>query len=299
MSDVVIVTPPETPVEPPTVVWRPMPPDRPRKVYSGMWGPIEIAVVAIGVMVLIGGFAAYFLFARPSEIELERSRVEADRLEAELVAAKSRYGEITTTQDRVGELVASVDDFETRFLPVIATGRRALYQRLNGLINAYGLTNTTGPDYSPLETREGERDQQSDEERGRSKLRSIYPGVYVTTTVEGSYQNIRRFLREIETGREFIVISSVELAPSDSGTPRQSGSETRTVSVPPTQVNPSLPPGFNATGSNNPPQAQVTQPAQPRPVQGKTTGAVVSLRLELASYFRRPNFVPMADLTRP
>ena len=37
---------------------------------------------------------------------------------------------------------------------------------------------------------------------GHRQVRSLYPGVYVTMTVEGSYQNLRRFIRDIETGRE-------------------------------------------------------------------------------------------------
>lgn len=265
-----------------------MPSNRPRKVYGGMWGPIEIAAVAAGLLILLGGLFAFLYFKRPTDQELARSRSEADRLEAELASAKSRYGEINSTQDRVDDLITSVDDFEARFLPVAASGRTALYQRLNGLINAYGLVNTTGPDYAPLEAMNDPREQQSEESRGKARLRSLYPGVYVTTTVEGSYQNLRRFLREIETGREFIVISAVELAPSDSERERPSQTATQAAQPVQPQVNPNMPPGFNNTPSMNQAQTQQSQPRQ----QGKRTGDVVSLRLELASYFRRPNFAP-------
>src|SRR5207248_2410089 len=114
---------------------------------------------------------------------------------------RSKYGEMTSTQDQVNKLVTSVDDFETRFLPAISNGQTALYQRINGLIQAYDLVNTSGPDYVPLGTSDQNQGQQpSDDEKGRAKFRSLYPGVYVTTNVEGTYQNLRRFIREIETG---------------------------------------------------------------------------------------------------
>jgi hypothetical protein len=61
----------------------------------------------------------------------------------------------------------------------------------------------------------GSEDEQAKQEQGRSKFRSIFPGVYVTMTLEGSYQNLRRFIREIETGSEFVIISSVELEPTE------------------------------------------------------------------------------------
>jgi hypothetical protein len=260
---------------------------RPRKVYGGMWGPAEIVVVAAGLLALIGAFAFYLLGAVPSNRELTRNKSEADRLDAEVVSARSKYGDIKSTQDQVGKLVASLDDFETRFLPVQSNGQSALYERLNGLMAAYGLVNTTGPDYAPLEaadiTKPGQ--QQTDEEKGRSKYRSLYPGVYVTTTVEGTYQNLRRFIREIETGREFVLISAIELAPSDTDTQKpQSGPTQASVGQP--GVNP------NIKGFNQPVPPVAPQQTGPK---GKMHGETVALHIEMAAYFRRPNFTPMSE----
>jgi Tfp pilus assembly protein PilO len=276
-------------VEPPPAT---QPPDRPRKVSGGMWGPLEIAAVTAGALVLLAVIAVYMFFVVPSNRELAHNKVEAERLDAELASAKSKYGEITSTKDQVNKLVESVDDFETRFLPVSSNGQPALYQRLNGLIAAYGLVNTSGPDYAPLETiDQNNGQQQTDEERGRSRFKSLYPGVYVSTTLEGSYQNLRRFIREIETGREFIVISSIELAPSDTdGAPKDQKNPAQA----PVPVNPAgaFPPGSRPL---MPPVSSVNQPSTAKKPTGKTRGEVVSLHLEMAAYFRRPNFVPMAS----
>ena len=263
-----------------------VPANRPRKVYAGMWGPPEIAAVAASSLIFVLVVVIYFFWVVPSSRELAENRSQADRLEAELISAKTKYGEITDTETQVARIVTSVDDFETRFLPITSTGQSALYQRINGLIASYGLVNTTGPDYSPLETADQDSSQQSDDEKGRSKYRSLYPGVYVSTTVEGSYQNLRRFIRAIETGREFIIVSTVELAPSDS---QNEGGDTsaapNVVQINPTVVRPNsggFPGGMN-------PQVVQNQPQQrPRP-KGKTQGEVVSLHIEMAAYFRRPN----------
>ncbi len=254
--------------------------NRPRKVYSGMWGPAEIGAVAVSGLAIIAALVVYFFFVVPSNRELARNRSEADRLEAEQLSAKSKYGEITSSEAQVGKLLTSVDDFQTRFLPVSSNGQAALYQRLNGLIAAYGLVNTTGPDYAPLETADINPNQKTDEERGRAKFRSLFPGVYVTVTLEGSYQNLRRFIREIETGREFIVVSSVELAPADTEKKKDN-----------TKPDPSqIAGGLKPTGVPGQPQA-------PLPVsqsnKGKMRGETVSLHLEMAAYFRRADFTPM------
>lgn len=278
-----------------TVVWNTIPPNRPRKVYAGMWGPFEIAAVGLGGLALITAVMVYVFFVVPSNRELARNRSEADRLEAELISARTKYGEITNTETQVAKIVSSIDDFEMRFLPVVSTGQSALYQRINGLIASHGLINTSGPDYAPLETADRDAGSQTDEEKGRSKFRSLYPGVYVSTTVEGSYQSLRRFIREIETGREFIIVSAVELAPSDSEKKDADKPQVTQSAIPggvyspadPTRagMNTGMQPGF----SQNP----VQQIPQRERAKGKMHGDIVSLRIEMAAYFRRPNFSPV------
>jgi hypothetical protein len=282
--------------------------NRPRKVYAGMWGPVEIAAVAIGSMAVLAAVVVYFFFVVPSNRQLAQNRSDADRLEAEQMSAKSKYGEITSSQDQVGKLLTSVDDFQARFLPAVTNGQAALYQRINALMAAYDLTNTSGPDYAPLETLDlTPGQQQSEDEHGRSKFRSLFPGVYVTVTAEGSYQNLRRFIREIETGREFIVVSTVELAPSDTETQKDQ-------SKPTLAVNPTRNPGPNVgTGgqpvinpTNGKPMMQPGLPAaanptfgrpaaqQPGSKKGKMHGEIVSLHIEMAAYFRRAGSAPMS-----
>jgi len=255
-----------------------VPKNRPRKVYGGMWGQTEILTVGFAALAIIGVIFFYFFLVAPSSRELEENRAERDRLERELVSARTKYGDIASTETQVSKLIASVDNFESRFLPPAATGRTALYQRINGLIGAYGLVNTSGPDYAPLEIAD-KPDRQSDEGRGREKFRSLFPGVYVTMTVEGSYQNLRRFLREIEAGNELIVVSSVEIEPSDAEKPKPNPAL-----PPPTRV--AAPPSYDQNG-----MPVITNPGPVRTAapRGKTHGETVSLRLEMAAYFRRGN----------
>jgi len=230
----------------------------------------------------------YVFFVVPSDRELATNRAKADSLEAEVVSARTKYGEITSSQDQVTKILSSVDDFETRFLPAVSNGQQALYQRINGLIMQHGLMNTNGPDYEPLQL--ADQDQNNDD-KGREKFRSLYPGVYVTMTVEGPYQNLRRFIRDIETGNEFVVISAVELAPSDSQGAKQ----------PEKQAVTALQQGSRPVNPTQPGFPVAAQPIQQPQIQsgarqtGKMHGEVVALHIELAAYFRRPNFAPVVQ----
>ena len=44
-----------------------------------------------------------------------------------------------------------------------------------------------------------------------TKWQSFYPGLAVMVTVEGQYNDIRRFVRDIERSKQFVVINQVEL----------------------------------------------------------------------------------------
>ncbi len=276
-----------------------VPKNRPRKVYAGMWGQAEIATVGLGMLAILAVVLLVVLVVIPAQKELEKNKAEKDRLEAELISAQGKYGSITTTEARVAELITSVNDFETRFLPNGAIGKSAIYQRINGLIGAYGLVNTSGPDYAPLEISDNRRAQETEAERGRAKFQSLFPGVYVTMTVEGSYQNLRRFIREIETSNQFVVISAIELQPAENEDNQERQTRQTTVAqaqpnnAPANPMNPNLPAGMpQARMQQNP---MMTQPAPQIPAatvtkitRGKTRGETVSLRLEMAAYFRRP-----------
>ena len=264
-----------------------VPRNRPRNVYAGMWGRTEIATVGLSTLAIISVLVLYLFFVLPEKKLLEQNRAKRDKFEQELITAKGKYKDFTDTETQVAKLMTSVDDFETRFLPAEITGSTALYQRLNALISAYGLTNSSGPDYRPLEVSEAERRRGSDDQSGgREKLKSIFPGVFVTVTVEGSYQNLRGFIREIETSDQFILINSVQLEPAET----EEDSKPTATTVTNVQKNPNDP---------NAPAAVTTNVVRKNTNRGRVRGQNVSLRLEMAAYFRRPAIETIEPTTQP
>jgi hypothetical protein len=276
------------------------PKNRPRKVNLGIFGTTEYIVVGLGLLSILATLLFYMFVVTPEQARLNNRKAERDRMEKELATQKDKFKDFTTTEEQVARLVGSVDDFESRHLPVAGNGRTALYQRLNTLIAGYGLINTTGPDYAPLEINQREGGQ-AEGERGRAKYQSLFPGVYVTMTVEGSYQNLRRFLRDLETSQQFIIVSTVELEPAEN---RNREAEATTVAQnaqQPTVSNPNQPYArpnvVDPTGAVNPmtrnpgqQQQQITttqQTTRPAPPRGRTMGETVSLHIELAAYFKR------------
>lgn len=258
------------------------PKSRERKVYQGMWGPVELGVLGAGMLGVLAAVLLYVLFVSPSNRELENNRTRKERLEAELISAREKYGNISDTETQVARLISSVNDFEAQYLPLPTTGRTAVYQRINGLIVSHGLVNSAGPDYAPLDILDKANQNGEEDRDGKGRFRSFFPGVYVTMTVEGSYANLRSFVNALETASEFIVVSAVELEPSDAQ--EKDPAQATTAGVPP-GVDPTT--AYPSATNTSVPLPAVQGGGLPSS-RGKTHGTVVSLRLEMAAYFRRP-----------
>jgi|SRR5690349_12824469 len=221
--------------------------------------PELIGLAGAGLIALLTVFA-YFYFYLPAQSRLISAQLERERLQAVLRSSEKGLETNKTVSEKVNEITASMKDFEGNYLSPSAAGRMSLYTTLNDLLKSNGVRNTAGPSYSTLETI-GTKSQvnatATAEKQSHAKWQTIYPGIEVSITVEGPYQQVRHFVRDIETSRQFLIINEVELE--------------------------------RVSQSGGPVETQPVAPGRPSavaPTGGK--GALVSLRLEMATYFRRP-----------
>ena len=235
--------------------------------------PELIGLAGAALLALITIFA-YFSFYLPAHSRLASAQLERDRLQTQLRASESLLKENTTSSESVDQRIASVKDFEGNWLAAPGAGRLSLYNELNNLIRSNGLRNTAGPSYSPLEplgTKSQVQPTASAETQSNAKWQTIYPGIAVSVTVEGPYQSVRHFVRDIETSRHFLIINAVELE----GVTQSGADQALQAPLPATR---SL--------TQSPRAGRTAPPAVTPPVVGR--GALVSLRLDLATYFQRP-----------
>ncbi len=254
----------------------------PRRQISIPFGrigrPPVLSVIGLPELIGLAGAAllavivvfAYLYFYVPASVRLKSSELERTRLQGQRQASGVAVQEGKTTKERVDRINASLEDFESNWLPVQSSGRMSLYTVLNNLIKSNGLRNTAGPSYSQLDivgTKAQVQPGATAEKQSNAKWQSIYPGIAVSVTVEGPYQNIRHFVRDIETSRQFLIINAIELEGV-----RQSGATEPPVSAP-------VQPRTARSGS--------AIAAAPTAIAGGR-GGLVSLRLDMATYFQRP-----------
>ena len=211
-----------------------------------MFGVAEIIALGGSMVILLTVLLGYFYFLMPARSQLQERQLERSRLQKQLRSSQDLVLKERDTQSIVDKITASLVDFEDNRLPSRNQGRMSLYDELNQLIRKEGLRNTSGPSYSQLESLNSKKPTNGSKSAS-AKWQSVYPGIGVALTVEGSYQNLRRFIRSLEASKQFIIINAVELE--------------------------------RAT------QANSTENASP----GGERSSLVSLRLDMATYFQRAN----------
>lgn len=212
-----------------------------------MFGVAEVAALAGSCLVLLLVLLSYLYFLVPARSRVSSLNQDKSRLQTNLQTLKGVVNKEQTTKEQVDRIAASLGEFESSHLLRADEGRLDLYDELNQMILKNNLRNTSGPTYTPLDPT-GEKAAAG----GKSiitKWQSFYPGIAVMVTVEGQYQDIRRFVRDLERSKQFVVINQVEL---------------------------------QRANENNAP-ASVDESA---PNSG---GSLISLQLNLATYFQRDN----------
>jgi len=233
-------------------------------------GVPELIGLSVAALLALLTIFAYLYFLAPANFRLTSAQLERDRLQGQVRASQVNLKEDTDAHATVDRINASLNDFEGNWLAAPGSGRMSLYAELNELIRSNRLRNTSGPSYTtlePLGTKGQVQPTVSAEQQSNAKWQSIYPGISVSVTVEGPYQSVRHFVRDIEMSRQFLIINAVELeGVTQSSTATQETSIVRT----PTPTR----------GSRTAVPPNVPQPAGAR-------GTLVSLRLDLATYFSR------------
>lgn len=237
-----------------------------------VFGLPEIIGLSVSAFLLLLVLAVYFFSLAPARSRLESLNDERSKLQRQLRISQEGFNVKTDTQATVASINESLQRFESERLSDRSEGRMALYTQLNNLIHRDGLRNTAGPNYVALEPLGADQQQQgggtttgAKQRSGNAKWQSIYPGIGVNLTVEGQYQNLRRFIRDIELSRQFVVINSVELESIKDSAEALPFANT---------------PAAIAPGVVRGPAGNVTSVPAAR-------ATLVSLRLDMAVYFKR------------
>ena len=211
-----------------------------------MFGLAEVTALAGSCFVLLLVLLSYLYFLVPARSRVSSLNEYKARLQANIQTLHGVVSKGEDTKGQVDQIATSLSDFESSYLLRPDEGRMQLYDELNQMIVKNGLRNTSGPTYTPLDPT-GMKSASG--RTTTTKWQSFYPGIAVTVTVEGQYDNIRHFIRDLERTKQFVIIDQVEL---------------------------------QRANENNGPASADESATNPR-------ASLVSLQMNMTTYFRRDN----------
>jgi Tfp pilus assembly protein PilO len=222
-----------------------------------MFGVAEVAALAGSCLILVLVLLSYLYFLVPARSRVASANADRKQLQTNLQTLRGLVHKEEDTTQTVDKIASSLGKFETDYLMRQEQGRMELYEELNELIIKNGVRNTSGPTYTALDP---EGTKTAGGKNTTTKWQSFYPGIVVLMTVEGQYENVRRFIRDVERSKQFVVINEVELQ------------RARDTNAP-----------LSAEAAVSEPGAS---PADPGASSG-SRGSLVSLQLSMATYFQR------------
>src|ERR1044071_6304801 len=173
-----------------------------------MFGIAEVVALVGSCFVLTIVLLSYLYFLVPARSRVASLTSDRQQTLTNLETLDKLVGKETNSKENVDRIASSLNDFEGKHLLRVDQGRLDLYDELNQLILKNGVRNTSGPTYTTLDPT---GTKSTSGKTVVTKWQSFYPGIAVMVTVEGEYQNVRHFIRDVERSKQFVVINEVEL----------------------------------------------------------------------------------------
>jgi Tfp pilus assembly protein PilO len=177
--------------------------------------PEIMALVAACALLAIAA-GAYFLIYVPERSRRADLENERQRLQTQIRSAGENREHDRSTADSVSRILQSLTSFETDALEPREASIRDLIQELNDKSKRAGLARAQFSFIYQDDTQAGATQQSQQRAAGNlagsaRRRQNVFPATDISLSVEGNYANLRRFLRDVETSRRFLVINGVQL----------------------------------------------------------------------------------------
>jgi Tfp pilus assembly protein PilO len=182
---------------------------------TGMIGVPEVIALVAACALLAVAAASYFLLLVPARMRLANLEAERAQLQTQIRAAAENRNTRLSTGDRVSQIVRSLEQFETGALAPREASINSLYEELTEKPRRNGLARAQFSFIHQDEQAQGAQQQQRAPAANLSgsarRRQTVFPSTDISLNIEGSYANLRRFIRDVERSPRFVVINGIQL----------------------------------------------------------------------------------------
>lgn len=184
---------------------------------TGMLGVPEAVALAAACALLAVAAASYFLLLVPARLRLNGLETERAQLQTQIRAATENRDTRVSAGDRVAEILRSLEQFETGALAPRDASINSLYEELtekprrNGLARAQFSFIHQDEQAQAAQGAQQQRASAANLSGSARRRQAVFPSTDISLNIEGSYGNVRRFVRDVERSSRFVVINGIQL----------------------------------------------------------------------------------------
>jgi hypothetical protein len=180
--------------------------------------PAEMIAAGIGLGLIVLVILYYFLSLAPVDERLksvEKDAAEQSNIIKPTSTPASKTG--PSQKEQIQEAKNSLSEFEGSSLKPMEQGRIDLINEINQLAKADKLRLGSGIEMHATYRAAGLSDSeaQGSKKKKDSDSLDVFPRVQFHFVVRGEYPDLRKFLRDLESSKQYVVVDSVNLSNSE------------------------------------------------------------------------------------
>lgn len=187
-----------------------------RSRRTGLLGVPEIIALVVACALLAVAAAAYFLLLVPARSNLTSLERDRQQLQAQIRSAGESREHDRSTGETADRIKQSLVKFESESLDPRDPSNKQLIEELNEKIARNKLARAQFTFIYQDDTQAGATQQAQQRAAGNlsgsaRRRQTVFPATDISLTIEGTYANLRHFIRDVEISPRFVVINGVQL----------------------------------------------------------------------------------------
>lgn len=176
---------------------------------------VEIVAAFITVACVAIALTYYWTSLRPEQARLRQLEQQLADQQRDLGPLTAGVASTVSPSDAARDALESLERFKTVHLKPLRSGEIDLLKDLNALAKKNSVQLISGIDTTSKLPEETEEDtsgaKKTQKQRKPEEILNVFPALAARFSVAGEYANLRSFISELESSKQFLVVKTVSI----------------------------------------------------------------------------------------
>ncbi|MEK6304113.1 MAG: hypothetical protein AABO41_25780 [Acidobacteriota bacterium] len=187
---------------------------------------VEILAAIITVAFLAFAVSRYWTALKPEQVRLRQLEQQLADQQRELVPMTVGTASTASPNDVARDALESLERFKAAHLRPLRSGEIELLRDLNALAKRTGVQLASGIDTTPRmpgQTEDSTDEKKATKAKKQEDVLNVFPALVTRLSVSGEYANLRSFISELESSKQFLVVKTISIISQEGQTTGRRG----------------------------------------------------------------------------